>query len=258
MFENYVVAKKTRQISPTLLGLASMVMASALFGMVIYSWLKIEKLETPSTGIQIGLDLPPPPPPPKGGGKKKLEAKKKQEPKKVKPVDTVQPVKVEQKQDEPVEDTSDDSAEGEGDPNGVEGGVEGGVVGGQLGGVVGGVQGAPPPPPPPPPPPAPPQNIAPTALEAQRIAGEKNIVPDDVTKTEIQRSGKNRLVVPARICLNASGTVKEAKVLKSSGFAAYDKKIEREMRAWKYKPFMVNGKAAPVCSAVTFVYLQKN
>ncbi len=256
MFENYVVAKKTRQISPTLLGLAVMLMSSGLFGMVIYSWLKIEKLETPSSGLQVGLDLPPPPPPPKGGSKKKMEAKKPVEPKKVKPIDTVQPVKVEQKQEEP-EPTEDDGDEGEGDPNGVEGGQQGGVVGGQLGGVVGGVQ-APPPPPPPPPPPAPPQNVAPTALEASRISGEKNIVPDDVTKTEIQRSGKTRLVVPAKICLNASGTVKSANVLKSSGFPSYDKKIEREMRAWKYKPFMVNGTAAPVCSAVTFVYLQKN
>jgi hypothetical protein len=28
------------------------------------------------------------------------------------------------------------------------------------------------------------------------------------------------------------------------------------MNAWKYRPFMVNGKAVPVCTAVTFIYTQ--
>ena len=26
---------------------------------------------------------------------------------------------------------------------------------------------------------------------------------------------------------------------------------------WKYSPYMVNGKAVPVCTAVTFIYSQK-
>ncbi|MCA9673514.1 MAG: energy transducer TonB [Kofleriaceae bacterium] len=258
MFENFVIAKRTRTLSPTILGFAAIAISSVLAGLLVYSWLKIDKLEAPSTGIQVGIELPPPPPPPKGGKKKKLEAKKDPTPKKIKPVDTVQPVKKEDKQEEPEDTSDDDGDEAEGDPNGQEGGQVGGVVGGQLGGVVGGVVAAPPPPPPPPPPPVAPQNIAPTALEASRIAGEKNIVPDDVTKTEISRSGKTRLVIPVKICLNASGTVKSVNILKASGFAAYDSKIQREMKAWKYRPFMVDGKAAPVCSAVTLIYVQKN
>ena len=49
----------------------------------------------------------------------------------------------------------------------------------------------------------------------------------------------------------------ELNVIKASGFPAYDQKIQREMRNWKYRPFMINGKAAPVCTAVTFIYQQK-
>ena len=26
---------------------------------------------------------------------------------------------------------------------------------------------------------------------------------------------------------------------------------------WRYKPYLVNGKAVPVCTAVTFIYSQK-
>src|SRR5262249_27331865 len=82
------------------------------------------------------------------------------------------------------------------DVNGVEDGVEAGVEGGVEGGVVGGVvDGAPPPPPPPPPPPGKsPQVVAPTVLEGYRIAGEKNIVPDDPTKLDIAKAGKTKIV----------------------------------------------------------------
>jgi hypothetical protein len=30
------------------------------------------------------------------------------------------------------------------------------------------------------------------------------------------------------------------------------------MQGWKYRPFMVNGKAAPVCTAITLIYVQKS
>ena len=47
-------------------------------------------------------------------------------------------------------------------------------------------------------------------------------------------------------------------MLKSTGFPAYDNKILSKMRGeWRYKPYMVNGKAVPVCTAVTFIYSQK-
>src|SRR6185295_9809912 len=147
--------------------------AAVLIGAWVKSIWDVEQLERPknSVDLAIGAPPPPPPPPPKGGVKPKDVQIT---PKKVKVKDIVQPVKIEKQEvAAPVE---------VGDPNGVEGGVEGGVVGGDLNGVV-----AAPPPPPPPPPPAPPQNVPPTALDANRIAGEKNIVPDDVTKTEISR-----------------------------------------------------------------------
>lgn len=258
MFEVYVEAKRAKR-PPWVVALiiGSVVLhAGAGVGLLIFSWLQIDKIETPDTGVKVGLDLPPPPPPPKGSRKQKLEAKKDPTPKKIKPVDTVQPEKRDEKPQE--EAPSDDTGEAEGDPDGEEGGVEGGVVGGQVGGVIGGVVTAAPPPPPPPPPPPKVENITPQALEAQRVSGDKNIVPADVTKTQIQRSGKSRLVVPVKLCVTEKGTVKSVNVMKSSGFADYDAKIKREMQSWRYRPFMVNGKAAPVCTAITLIYVQKS
>jgi protein TonB len=166
-------------------------------------------------------------------------------PKKIKVRDIVQPVKYDKQEvAAPIET---------GDPNGVEGGVEGGVVGGDLAGAV-----AAPPPPPPPPPPAPPANVAPQALDANRISGEKNIVPDDVTKTEIGRSGKDKIVGSYKLCITAEGNINSVVQLKSTGFPSYDQKIQGTIRGeWRYRPFMVNGKAAPVCTAVTFIYTQR-
>jgi protein TonB len=254
MFENYVVEKNAKlpNWAKALLVVSIVLHAGGGAGLAIYSWLKVDKIETPDTGVKVGLDLPPPPPPPKGSRKQKLEAKKDPTPKKIKVTETVQPEKRAEKQEAPPSDAD----EPEGDPDGEEGGVEGGVVGGQVGGVVGGVAAAPPPPPPPPPPKV--ETVTPQALEAQRIAGDKNISPDDVTKTEISRSGKTRIVIPVKLCVSEKGTVKSVNILKPSGFSSYDSKIKREMQGWKYRPFMVNGKAAPVCTAITLIYVQKS
>ena len=82
--------------------------------------------------------------------------------------------------------------------------------------------------------------------------------PDDVTKTEIQRSGKDKLIGSFKLCISTGGAVTQVTKLKSTGFPAYDAKILGKMRnEWRYKPYMVNGKAVPVCTAVTFIYTQK-
>ncbi len=146
--------------------------------------------------------------------------------------------------------------EPEGD-RGVQGGEVRGVEGGVEGGVIGGVDTAPPPPPPPPPPPARPMNIAPTAFEAQRIAGDKAIPPDDATRAAIAADGTRRVQVVVKLCIDDAGAVAVVTVLKSSGYPAYDAAIRSTIRAtWRFRPFMVNGASAAVCSAVTFIYTQ--
>jgi protein TonB len=246
MFGNFAAARKRKMPRWAVPMLASIAVGHVVLFAAM--WLKtiwdIEQLDRSKDSIDlaIGAPPPPPPPPPKGGVKPKDVTIT---PKKIKVKDIVQPVKIEKQEvAAPVEN---------GDPNGVEGGEEGGVVQGDLNGVV-----AAPPPPPPPPPPAPPPNVAPTAVEALRVSGEKNILPDDVTKTEISRSGKDKLVGSYKLCITIDGNIKSVNQLKSTGFPAYDSKIQTTIRSeWRYSPFMVNGKAAEVCTAVTFIYSQK-
>lgn len=153
--------------------------------------------------------------------------------------DPIQPINVEKREASP------DIASG--DPDGVEGGVEGGVVGGDLDNVPGSM--APPPPPPPPPPPSGPrQRVAPTALEASRIAGSKVIPPDAPLPPG------HTFAAAFDMCIDTNGSISEARVVKSTGVSAYDAKIVDTLRReWRYRPLVVNGKVAPVCTTINFI-----
>ena len=248
MFGNFEAAKHRKAppwAAPLLVG--AVVFHVALF---VSMWVKtiwdIEQLDKPKTSIDLAIaPPPPPPPPPPPGGAKPHEIQITPKKKTVK--DMVQPVKMEKQEVKVAESTGTGNVINDVyDENSTCLDCTGNVI------------GAPPPPPPPPPPPTPPQNVPPTMLEGSRIAGEKQIAPDDVTKTEIQRSGKDRIIGSFKLCLTVAGSISNVSMLKSTGFGAYDAKIQAKMHGeWRYRPYLVNGKAVPVCTAVTFIYSQK-
>jgi len=94
-------------------------------------------------------------------------------------------------------------------------------------------------------------------LEGHRIAGDKNVVPDNDTKLKIQASGKDRVVGSFKLCVKDTGDIASVTVLMSTGFTAYDARIEAAMKTWKYSPYFVDGKPVPVCTAVTYIHTQK-
>lgn len=101
-----------------------------------------------------------------------------------------------------------------------------------------------------------PRNVAPRAIDAYRIAGEKMIVPDPDTKRMIAAAGSPRLVGTFKLCITEHGTIASVTMLKSTEVVAYDRRIERTLYGWRYRPFLLDGKPAPVCTAVTFIYTQ--
>jgi protein TonB len=253
MFENYVGAKtrKRRTWVTVLITVSVAVHAVGVVAMIVKGFWTIDKLTPPKRELALAVAPPPPPPPPPPPASQRKEIPK-DKIIKVRPTDTTQPI------DKP-EDVDVDVVVVDAD-EGVEGGVEGGVAGGVVGGVVGGIQGLPGgvinKPPPPPPPPEKPQIVPQVAVEAKRIAGEKNIIPDENTKLQIKRDGLTQVVATVKMCLTTGGTVSSLNMLTESGYPAYDRKIESTMRQWRYDPFIVNGKAVPVCTSVTFIYRQ--
>ncbi len=235
MFDNYVSAKNVT-FNRWALGLviASVVVhIVALSALVIRTYWVIHKLDIP--GAQAEFATAPPPPPPPAAASKRKERPKPDAIKVTKALDVVQPDK------EKVDLTKVEVQESE------EEGVDEGVPDG--------MQGAPPPPPPKV---ETPSVVPPKVLEQNRIAGETQIQPPDEVKNQIRRDGKTRVASNFQICLDATGGIKGIKMLKSSGYASYDRKIQSSMSGWRYKPFMVNGEARPVCTAVTFIYSQTN
>ncbi len=256
MFDNYVGAKTQKRAKWKSIFLAASIIihAVAVIALIVRSFWVIDKLEPPTTELALSVAAPPPPPPPPPPASSTTKTQS-DTPKKRVVKDVVQPT--EEKPDPNEIATEVDEGVAGGVEGGVIGGVEGGVVGGSLEGMIGGIDtGAPPPPPPPPP--QPPQVVNQQQLEQKRVAGEKQIIPDDDVKLQISRAGASRVVATVKICINEGGAVEGLTVVKSSGYPSYDRKILAKMRQWRYSPYQVNGKAVAVCSPVTFIYNQTN
>jgi TonB-like protein len=131
---------------------------------------------------------------------------------------------------------------------GEEGGMEGGVAGGEVGGVVGELENGPPPPPPPP------QLVPPAVIEGQRIAGDREIPPDDEDKLVMVAARQEKATATLKLCVGSHGAAEKVELLRSSNLPRYDAKLLREMRLWRFRPFLINGKAVPVCTSVTFIF----
>jgi hypothetical protein len=97
-------------------------------------------------------------------------------------------------------------------------------------------------------------NVNPRDLEKLRVAGEKQVVPDDRDKSHLR--GK-RLVGSFKLCVDETGHYDQGVLLLSTGVPGYDATIARAMMQWVYHPYVVDGVAIPVCTAVTFIYTQQ-
>lgn len=153
-----------------------------------------------------------------------------------------------------------DAAEGSRDSvTGVSDGIAGGVVGGEPGGVLGGALSALTGPgrlkPPPPPPRT--RRVAFAATELRRISGTRHVSPNAATIEQIKRDHKAMVTATVELCLGASGEVRRVQTIETSGYPAYDVKIQGQMKRWRYRPFLVDGAATPVCTVVHFIHREE-
>ena len=192
--------------------------------------------------LRRGSAAPPPPPP----------ARKKREQPKPKPV--VQPTlqQVKQALVQPKVKEEEPEPDKEEDP-GVEGGVEGGVPGGVVGGVLGGEKDTRPVPTPTPAPVAP-KVVPPTVLETQKISGAIPPLPPTVKDAAFSALGNQPGMLTAifKVCIGGDGNMSQVNLIKSSGAPALDEFIKSNLRTWRYRPYMINGKATPICGTKVF------
>lgn len=94
-------------------------------------------------------------------------------------------------------------------------------------------------------------------INVQRVEGDKLITPDALTVAAILRAERSSVIGVFNVCIDSKGDVADISVVRSTRFPAYDAKIQRQMRTWRYQPVLLGGLPAPVCTKVTFVYQQK-
>ena len=251
MFENFVGAKveKRRKRTRTVAVISVVVHAAFLLGLLVHGFWQIERLGMPKREITLAvaprLEVPEPPAAP--SVKRTLP-----DPTKVR----IRP----QNATQPVNQLVDDTLEVE---IVTDVGSDDGIIGGGGSPIPGfGDDRLLPtriietPPPPAPVAPKPPEMVAPTVVEAQRIAGQKLIQPDDGTKLQMARDGRPRVEARVKMCLSASGDVARTSLVRSSGYAEYDAIILATMQAWKYRPYLLDAAPTAVCTQVTFIYSQ--
>lgn len=96
--------------------------------------------------------------------------------------------------------------------------------------------------------------VPPTVLQGLRVSGETQVHAPDTVKTMMLRDGRERSVGTLKLCIAADGGISTVSVVGSTKYEAYDAKLVAAARAWRYKPYTVNGTPMPVCGMVTFVY----
>jgi protein TonB len=230
--------------------------AGGLIALLLYSFWGIQKLEPRYTPISFTstqgppAPAPPPPPPPAGGAP---TAKKREKPRT--PKEITQPVQVEKRviEDEPAEEKGEPGGEVGGQAGGEVGGQIGGEIGGILGGVPGGTGNAPVTAPKP----EPPRLVAPQMIEGSRIAGNAQIQLPEAVKQIMTAQGIRSTDAQVKLCLSTGGAPTSVDLTNTTGFAEADQKILREVRAWRYRSFMVGGKPVSVCTNVIFRYVLK-
>jgi hypothetical protein len=96
--------------------------------------------------------------------------------------------------------------------------------------------------------------LPPAVAKGLRYAGNDQIHPPERVRVDMMHQGKDRLLTTVQLCVDVHGNVSTLRVRGSSGFPSYDDKILREMRDWKYRPYLVNKMPSPMCTVTMFDY----
>jgi hypothetical protein len=87
--------------------------------------------------------------------------------------------------------------------------------------------------------------ITPEALEAQRAGGDRNALPASVAS----ELGDTAAFAWLDICLDAAGTIADARVREASSLKA-GRALAGATADWRFRPFIIGGHPVPVCAMV--------
>jgi hypothetical protein len=96
-----------------------------------------------------------------------------------------------------------------------------------------------------------------TIMSVRRESGDVLIQPSRKVKSAISSAGLRTVVGAFSFCIDATGHVEDVVADRPTGIPSYDHDLIEGIKTWKYRPYLHQGKAIPVCTAATFVYSQE-
>lgn len=99
--------------------------------------------------------------------------------------------------------------------------------------------------------------VPPGVAKGLRISGNENIYPPEMVRVDMMHAGKDVVQATVQVCVSKSGTVDSVRLIKKTGFTAYDDVLSREIREWRYKPYLIGGRPSPMCTVAMIVYRMK-
>jgi hypothetical protein len=99
-----------------------------------------------------------------------------------------------------------------------------------------------------------PKAVSMSVLENLMTAGERDIQLPPAVREALKKATTKRLLIMAKLCLSAKGEPTAVDVVKDSGYPEADQNVIKKMKEWRFKPYTVDGKAVPVCTALVYSY----
>ena len=93
-------------------------------------------------------------------------------------------------------------------------------------------------------------SVAPNVLGSLLISGDTEIQPSAEIELLMRRAGVTRIDSAAKLCIGTDGAVTSVTLLRSTKYAEYDTTLVSALRRWRYRPYLRDGVAQAVCSAV--------
>ena len=91
----------------------------------------------------------------------------------------------------------------------------------------------------------------------RRIFGEACVYPSEADRRAMDHDGIDRTAGIFKVCVSTTGAIASVAQLRSTKYEGYDQRLLAAVREWQFVPYLVDGQARVVCSAVTFVYTIK-
>ena len=98
------------------------------------------------------------------------------------------------------------------------------------------------------------QAISAKELEQLRQAGETQLEPAPAERRLMAQCRLARIAASFKVCIDGSGVPTLVDLARSSRLPGYDEKLANAIAAWRYRPYLAEGRAVAACSTVTFVY----